>query len=89
MFLQSTILIALLVWLRETRYLRVYIEKKRSRDNNKELKQITTAGDNTFVVAEEILGEYFDAAHQAIASPAKNVYACAANMSIVVSSTDY
>ena len=84
----SIISIALLVWLRETRYLRVYIEK-RSRDNNKELKQITTAGDNTFVVTEEILGEYFDAAHQAIASLAKNVYACAANMSIVVSSTDY
>ena len=41
MFLQSTILIALLVWLRETRYLRVYIEK-RCRDNN-ELKQIATA----------------------------------------------
>ena len=88
MFLQSTISIALLVWLRETRYLRVYIEK-RSGDNNKELKQIAAAGDNTFVVAEEILGEYFDAARQAIASLAKNVYACAANMSIVVSSTDY
>ena len=88
MFLQSTISFALLVWLRETRYLRVYIEK-RSGDNNKELKQIAAAGDNTFVVAEEILGEYFDAARQAIASLAKNVYACAANMSIVVSSTDY
>lgn len=87
MFLRSTISIALLVWLRETRYLRVYIEK-RSRDNN-ELKQIATAGDNTFVVAKEILGEYFDAARQAIASLAKNVCACAANMSILVSSTDY
>ena len=41
------------------------------------------AGDNTFVVAEEVLGEY-DAARQAIASLAKSVYACAANMSIVV-----
>lgn len=87
MFLQSTISFALLVWLRETRYLRVYLEK-RSRDNNKELKQITMAGDNTFVVAEEILGEYFDAARQALASLAKNVYACAAYMSIVVISTD-
>ena len=84
----SIISIAFLVWLLETRYLRVYIEK-RCRDNNKELKQITTVGDNTFVVAEEILGEYFNAARQAIASLTKNVYACAANMSIVVSSTDY
>ena len=61
MFLQSTISIASLVWIGETRYLRVYIEK-RSRDNNKELKQIATAGNNTFVVVEEILGEYFNAA---------------------------
>ena len=87
MFLQSTISIALLVWLRETRYLRVYIEK-RSRDNNTELKQITTAGDNTFVVAEKILGEFFNAARQPIASLAKNVYACAGYMSIVVNSTN-
>ena len=47
MFLQSTISIALLVWLRETRDLRVYIEK-RSRDNY-ELKQIATASDNSFL----------------------------------------
>ena len=83
----SIISIALLVWLRETRYLRVYIEK-RSRDNNTEFKQITAAGDNTFVVAEKILGEFFDAARQPIASLAKNVYACAGYMSIVVSSTN-
>ena len=76
MFLQSTISIALLVWLLETRYLRVYIEKL-CRDNN-ELKEIATAGDNTFVMAEEILGKDVNAARQAIASLAKNVYACAA-----------